>query len=126
MTTLYCARLASLKTLLSSDVVTVKLLSTPSCWIAAVASSMLECRNAAVSEKTRALNGSPSAAAAAEAFGSAVHGTASARGVLGSSALAGLAEVLSVVLVLAGREARSVSAAAAAEALMPSAAASGS
>ena len=51
----------------------VKSFSVPSCWIAAMASSMLLCRNAAVLEKTSASNASASSAAAAA---SAVHGTA--------------------------------------------------
>src|SRR5687767_318580 len=77
MTTSYCSRLASVKTELSSDVVTVKSLEAASCWIAVVASSMLECRKAAVSEKRSASN-DPAAAAstAADVASAGGHGTA--------------------------------------------------
>ena len=93
MTTSYCSRLASVKAPPSSVTVTVKLLAVPSCWMAVVASSMLVCRKAAVLEKTSASKESAAAAAeAADLALSAVHGTASARGV---GALVSVAVVLS-------------------------------
>ena len=66
-----------MKAVASSVTVTVKLLSTPSFWIAVVASGMLAWRKAAVLEKTSASNWSPAApATAALAARREVHGTA--------------------------------------------------
>ncbi len=83
--------------------VTLKLFWVASCWIAVVAAPMLSWRNAAVLEKRSASNDS-SAAAAAEAFGSAVHGTASPR-VLSALVGADFADVGEVFAESSGAEA---------------------
>ncbi len=56
MTTSYWARLASVKTVLSSDASTAKPLAVPSAWIAAMPAGIESCRKAAVLEKTRTLS----------------------------------------------------------------------